>query len=984
MSAILTIRTRRIWVLLTCLFSLLTLSAQRADKVIKPAIENYLKEYKVDGFNVKNCRLERKRNNIVVNKRARKITIFTNSNFSVQVFTPELVDKIYSDIRAVLPKSYKRYKIEVIAHRRPIEQLIPNIYRNKKSIDESRMMSGIRYTGAPWVSNVSRPYNVTSGLQGRHLALWQSHGRIFDKDRGEWKWQRPALYCTTEDLFTQSIVVPFLMPMLENAGALIYTPRERDWQAKSVIVDNDRVEGASKCMAGEGYKGQWQTYNAGFIPRDGFYVDSENPFTEGTSRFAETTGDAKKATAVMQWRPDIPQDGRYAVYISYQTMERSIDNARYSVLHAGGVTEFLVNQQMGGGTWVYLGTFDFKKGVHENQGVMLVNAGEENGVVSADAVRFGGGMGLVARGSDTPLTSGMPRYLEGARYALQWGGFPYEVYSPSEGERDYTDDINCRSYALNHLTGGSLYNPDTVGLKVPIEMSFGFHSDAGYSVEDAVIGSLGIVTTEYNGDTLETGHSRYLSRDIVGSVLESVRDDVKRRYNVDWSVRGILDKSYSESRLPVVPSMIFESMSHQNYIDMFYGHDPDFKFTVARAVYKALLKQLTFLRGEEYVVQPLPVKNFAISFVDDSNVSLSWKPVDDPFEPTAKPRKYVLYTRIGNGGFDNGVIVDATNVNVSLLKDVQYSFKVAALNDGGESFPSEVLTAYMASESKGRVMIINGFHRLSGPESVNTPSQAGFDIDADPGLAYIATPEYCGRQLDFQRSNIGYEDGLGLSGNELEGMLIAGNSFDYPYVHGKALAANGISFVSCSSAALMEGDVTLDGYDAINLILGAEKQGGKGTLLGYNRPYKTFPAELRQVLTQYCANGGGLFISGAYIASDMAKNDADRSFIRNVLKLDYGGSIGDVSENCIFGSNLKMNIHRTVNERSYAVARPDILVPVDDAFVSFVYNGCKESAGVAWAGHYRVLSTSFPFEAVSDEQQRSLLMGAVMRFLIKK
>ena len=35
---------------------------------------------------------------------------------------------------------------------------------------------------------------------------------------------------------------------------------------------------------------------------------------------------------------------------------------KYLVFHNGGVTEFKVNQQIGGGTWVYLGTFEFDKG----------------------------------------------------------------------------------------------------------------------------------------------------------------------------------------------------------------------------------------------------------------------------------------------------------------------------------------------------------------------------------------------------------------------------------------------------------------------------------------------------------------------------------------------------------------------------------------------------------------------------------------------
>ena len=45
--------------------------------------------------------------------------------------------------------------------------------------------------------------------------------------------------------------------------------------------------------------------------------------------------------------------------------------------------------------------------------VVLSNESKEKGVVCADAVRFGGGMGNIARGGET---SGLPRYLEGSRY----------------------------------------------------------------------------------------------------------------------------------------------------------------------------------------------------------------------------------------------------------------------------------------------------------------------------------------------------------------------------------------------------------------------------------------------------------------------------------------------------------------------------------------------------------------------------------------
>ena len=59
--------------------------------------------------------------------------------------------------------------------------------------------------------------------------------------------------------------------------------------------------------------------------------------------------------------PDIPEAGEYAVYVSYQTLPGSVSDAKYLVFHNGGVAEFKVNQQIGGGTWVYLGTFTLTK-----------------------------------------------------------------------------------------------------------------------------------------------------------------------------------------------------------------------------------------------------------------------------------------------------------------------------------------------------------------------------------------------------------------------------------------------------------------------------------------------------------------------------------------------------------------------------------------------------------------------------------------------
>ena len=144
------------------------------------------------------------------------------------------------------------------------------------------------------------------------------------------------------------------------------------------------------------------------------------------------------------------------------------------------------------------------------------------------------------------------------------------------------------------------------------------------------------------------------------------------------------------------------------------GHDPNFKFTVSRAIYKGVLRFLSSQHGKEYVVQPLPVSNFSIRFGKKKNtLELSWQGENDLLEPTAQPKEYMVYTRVGYGGFDNGVLVSNPSYTVKIEPGLVYSFKITAVNRGGESFPSEILSAYKAKEEKGRVLIVNGFDRLS-------------------------------------------------------------------------------------------------------------------------------------------------------------------------------------------------------------------------------------------------------------------------------
>ena len=74
--------------------------------------------------------------------------------------------------------------------------------------------------------------------------------------------------------------------MLENAGAIVYTPRERDWQKKEVIVDNDTPHTSGEYSEIDG-KHNWKTLESGFANTLTYLTDSLNPFVQGTCRMAK-------------------------------------------------------------------------------------------------------------------------------------------------------------------------------------------------------------------------------------------------------------------------------------------------------------------------------------------------------------------------------------------------------------------------------------------------------------------------------------------------------------------------------------------------------------------------------------------------------------------------------------------------------------------------------------------------------------------------
>lgn len=1012
---------KKILLLTTLLFGLMNFSmdAHSVTDDFRPAGDS-LKTLLAQRTTVKSAlRLEK------VMKRGNLLDFYFNACLSDYPWHDGDVKWFRDELKRQFPAQYRKYAIGVIyGGSAPIERIVTSELRDDGKPSSKRLR--INDPRGKYVPIV-RPADgmkFTKGLEDRHIALWQSHGRYYEAKTMRWEWQRATMLRTVEDMYTQSYVIPFLIPMLENAGAYVMTPRERDIQANEVICDNDPSfagprRGLMRKKGSYRETGAWSDAGEGFADAKEIYFDRENPFRMGTARMVQAAQSEKSNYATASWIPQIPKRGEYAVYVSYKTLPNSTDCASYTVRHMGGTSRFSVNQKMGGGMWIYLGTFEFDEG--SDGCVTLENTPAEGGkfkkgtVVTADAVKIGGGIGKVARGLDTVgrsdyMTSGLPSFTEGALYAMQWSGMDPEL--TDDWDDDYTKDYAGRGAWVSYLAGGSRANPDAEGKGIPFDLSFALHTDAGTTPNDSIIGTLSIYTLLCNGEAkLPDGTSRYNCRELADFVQTQIVDDVRKDFEPDWTRRFLWDRSYSESRTTSVPGMLLELLSHQNFADMKYGLDPTFRFTVSRAIYKGMLKYLSNRYGCDYAVQPLPVHSFAADLIkNDKAVELSWLPTEDPSESTAAPKGYILYTRIDGGAFDTGKIIGDTykkDGRIAAKTEIQpghvYEFKIVAYNDGGKSFPSEILSAGVHSwaDPTRTVLVVNNFDRLSSPAWFDSERFAGFDDALDSGVPYRNEINFIGSMYQFRRELPWMDDdcpGFGASYSDKAGQIVIGNTFDYPSVHGRALLDNGYSFCSASVGAFTEVPALSEGIFAADIICGKQVTTKVGRGAVPDR-YRVFPEELQKKLRDFTSGGGHVLISGAHIATDVWDQvfpvDKDsayvagtKAFVQEVLGYKWLTNYATAGETVIPLANdmipydRSIGFHRLPNDEIYSAENVDGILPACEKARTFLrYDQNFIPAGVCYdAGNYRSVSLGFPIETVKSEDERASLIGAVLKF----
>ena len=508
---------------------------------------------------------------------------------------------------------------------------------------------------APAAAGLVSPFGA---LAGKRIAVSPGHGYYWHTTLG-WTTQRGVIDGLIEDIHTAEIANQYLIPFLNNLGADVVMAREHGEVPTDGVADNDA--GAP-----------------GYVETGGWSLSASAGWNGGSYRFANVSTVAETATAT--WTIPVARDGLYPVFACFRAGANRTPAARYRVEHSGGTSDVVVDQQVDNVTWAHLGNFWFTPAAPAR--VTLSNLSSAPGVVIADAVRLGGGLGSLVRGG---TTSGQARWREAARYWAQFAGAPSTVWDSISGGQDSDDDVTARPRFAEWRTADAFVS---------------LHTNAG--------GGAGTDTFIYNGGA--TAGSAALS----AAVHTQIVADLRANWNAAWVDRGQKTANFGEVRLlSTMPGILVELAFHDTpgSLDHTSLHEPEFRYLAARAYARGVLRYF----APTAPFPPEPPTALRVTQDGTRGLRVAW-------DAAPGATSYTVEQSLDGKGFVQVAAVAATNWSTGPLPHHSLrSFRVRAWNSSGRSFPTEVLTAGTDHLAQAQVLLVQGFDRfdrnVKGPDN---------------------------------------------------------------------------------------------------------------------------------------------------------------------------------------------------------------------------------------------------------------------------
>jgi len=783
---------------------------------------------------------------------------------------------------------------------------------------------------------VETPQTYSGALSGKIVFTSAGHGWQWSTTLNRYATDRGDNNEIVEDFGNQDQLT-YYADYLLRAGATVVPMRPVGRQINEVVLDNDST--------GVTFSGNWSNSTS-----TRYYDEDYGTATDSVPyRFASTTTGAE--TAVATYTPNILHAGFYPVY-TWVLRGTDRTSQLYRINHTGGKTEIRVDHSKVGSGWVYLGTYHFNAGSSTTLGsVQISNKAAETGkVVIADAIRFGNGMGdFIWTDSGATTLSGQPREDENSyHWIARMVGVGTSISTAiGSGTTNVSAPSNMAQYMFNGSFGEAVY--------------IGIHSNAGGGR-----GARGLMTTDAG---LRTPNQANLAL-YMGRQLNQDFQNLPGFFEYNWysgSTHTGANLNFGEIDLGPSAEMdatIIEIAFHDSVEDAAIMRDPKGRDQIARSMLQGTIEYFqnhTGLTNTTSLPTP-PVNVRAVSHAS-GEVTIHW--AAGPTTPSsvygAAATGFRVYASVDGYGFGGGTYIPDGGATSATLtgfdSERPYYFRVTAVNDGGESGPSEVVTALPSGGAK-QVLIVNGFDR--------------FDRTQNFRYAYAHTGD-------------GLTDRVWSHYN---------NRFSYVVqVHSAIHAARpGVRVDSTSNEAVISGAVNLLDYHTVIWILGNESTANE-----------TFSSTEQTKVEQFIAAGGNLFVTGSEIAWDLDRpsgpTEADRLFFEGTLKGNYvadsagtytvvpvaGGIFAGMSSFAFSSgaSSSGTNAYSTRDDQYFNVSSADVISSQSGGILSLTYGNGSGGAAIqvsGTGGRGSVVLFGFPFETITSPLQRQQVMDRVFTF----
>ena len=786
----------------------------------------------------------------------------------------------------------------------------------------------------------------TGGLSGKIVYTSAGHGWQWSTVLDRFATDRGNLLSLVEDFGNQDQFSLYVDEVF-RAGATVVPMRPVGRQVNEVVLDNDSPDVV--------WSGSWSTSTTGIR-----WYDDDSGAVADTARYRFATVNSSTETAVATYAPTIPAAGLYPVY-AWSSSGSNRTTQTYRINHTGGSTEVKVDHRMVGNGWVYLGTYHFAAGRSPVDGsVQISNLSSGGGsVVIADAIRFGNGMGDVPSGADgigasTGSVSGYPREDENSLHWL-WRGVGQGTSFSSPSAVIGTSNVSAPIMMAAEMNADT--NPYGASVYV------GFHSNAttGDPATATGRGAIGLVHSSNptpNQTALATALARQINVDMraLNGTFESSWSTT-----TTYSLAGAYGEISNLRASDEFDATIIEVAYHDNTPDNALLRDPRVRQQIAHSTAEGTLEHLRAFPGTTTapanVTLPSPPTQVAATCSADGSATISWVAGPSSSGGTSgvygSPATGFRIEGSSDGlGFDGGLVVSGGGTRTATLTGLDptraYHFRVVAVNGGGASLPSEVVSV-LPSAGPRQVLVVNGFNRVDKSQNFK--------------LAYA----YGGTTTDrvWGRFN---------------------NSQDYTATVMAAIQAArpGVRVESASNEAVIAGNVPLAAYDTVIWILGTESTANQ-----------TFDATEQGLVDAFVAGGGNLFVSGAEIAYELDGLNKARSFFRSTFGAGYAaddagtyqvaaGSAGGIFAGLAGFSFSNGASFSSLDGQTYNVAYPDVLTTQPGSVTALTYSGGTGGTAaiqrLGAGGRGSVVLFGFPFETITQPSSRAAIMDRVLGF----